>query len=447
MSDPSDDLEQHFSELTDTLAPDSPLRVSLYQHYQDSMGEYVVSPIEKLCALHNLLNTPENIEIFTTLKKRKLLEDINLDILNVIQIKITRQYQLNPIAPPKEKNRRTRKAGLFFAITILCALVAAFDGASIAEGLISSFATFGSGGFSSALLIPLQLIFAGISVALFCGFELSNIAKPLGISMFGVNNLVKNYAKQSLVYAQIFTLTQDALISKSLDRNQLEQLGRNYKLIKQCYKSLDTKVSQVRYAQENPPRWKSRVQSVYKIAAAIFCGLLTGFLAASFLSSALPWILGAGVAGGPIGIAISVGLIALFVIGSALIYANFHGKAASKEFVNKISGTPSNSVKKIAASDGVTKDKIRLLDLQLVQQVDYKELQEKERVRKIVQPEQQLGMQPLAGSKPERKWDKQPPAEPPKLSQNPNRMQLGPNPNIEIKDPVVVSSSSTELSV
>lgn len=300
-----------------------------------------------LCKLHQLLNHPENIKIFNELKQRKLIEEINTSILTVIRDNLAKHYKVEPQEKKDKKKVTTSKWLLFAGATLLGTLFATVDGFSIIQTIVSSISALSN--IPNFILIPAQILFALAGAITFYAIESHTIGHFLGIKALHLGRVFKLYSKQADRYDEIFALMSNILIKENFSKSEFEKYQQTYAQIKQTYANFEGKVAAAKEAQSNPSTFKNAVEIVFTGCATFFCGALGALGAQTFLVSALPWLIGASAAAGPVGLGISIGLITVCFGMGALLY--FMNKKGITKIVNRLWGTPSKSIENVISKD------------------------------------------------------------------------------------------------
>lgn len=352
------DLSSQTLKLQQCLDSNSPLYADISSTILKIWEPSEPNEIIHLTKLYQLLNNTENIATFNQIKKRRLIEEINTSILTLIQENISRAYNVPiPIRASRNNNNSTSwKTGLFFLAASLISIFVAIDGASIVQAILSTFGSVAS--IPNIIIIPAQIFFATIAVFTFCALELNAIGKPLGIRAFDLGRVFKLYTKQSRLFESVFSMMQEAIIHHNLNNEQIDNLNNDFQLLNRCYGNFENKVNEARLAQANPTLLKKIVINSCTGVAAFVCGILGAMMAQSTMTSALPIILGASAAAGPLGIGITAGVMLACFCAAALFYITIERKAVT-EFVNKVWGTPTKSVIKLIEHDRITKNTLR----------------------------------------------------------------------------------------
>jgi hypothetical protein len=328
---------------------------SLHRSLNDALNNFwrhVDHPntFDYLVEIHRVLNIPENVDYLNQIKQRKQLEEINKTVMLLIYDSLMNQYSANMGRPIKREKHQggTFRKGLFITAAILGTIFAAVDGASIVPSLLTSFTTLGS--ISNFVLLPAQLAFAGLAVLIFYGLELGSIGKSLGVRAFDLGRVFKLYGKQSRIFKDSFELIQSALAKNDLSDEQNDALVQSYQRLEELYKNFSHKVELAKNAIDNPSASKKVTEKICAVAAAIVWGTVGAIGAQACVPSLLPLFVGSAVATGPLGVTVTISLMAICFVAAAVVYLGV-GQRPVREFINKIWGTPSKATQRLIKKD------------------------------------------------------------------------------------------------
>lgn len=351
MALPIEDFSTQRDDILKHLNPGSLLYGELNAKFGRFMS-YAGAPhrFQELCELYALINSERCVAYFSRIKKRTLLEELNRTLLTLMRDFISQDYGLRP--PPMPKPEKSRgsffQIGLFLIITLLGTFIAAVDSASIMQSVLSIVTKITH--LSNLILIPIQVAFAVLSVLTFYALELDNVAKAVGIRIFDVSVTFKLYADQGQFIQQSFELIESAMTNPNMTQQEFTALKNKYQRLCSVYDNFQSKVNQAKEARENPSTFKKVTGTIALGFAAIVCGTLGALGAQACLPTFLPLIIGAAAATGPLGLGITLGVMAVCFIAAAALYVCI-GKKQIDKFINRCWGTPARAIEELTEKD------------------------------------------------------------------------------------------------
>lgn len=309
--------------------------------------------IKNLCQLYTFLNDPDKLSFFNSIKKRKEIEEINVSILTLIQLKIAATYKVKiPKVKKDDQQVPFYKRALFISIASLYALFAAVDGASVFQTIIGLFSALSS--IPNFVVIPIQFVFACVAVFTFCALELNAIGKPLGIRTFDLSKVFKLYTKQADLFEDTFGMLRTAAL-KDFSAHGVESLEDTYESFQKTHNIFTIKVADASKAQAKPSPIRTAVNVGTTVLAACIVGILSALMAQGFLSSVLPMFLTAAVLSGPVGLGITITFMAVFFVSAALLYVALE-RSTVTNLVDKLWGTPKKTIDLLKTSQKTIKE-------------------------------------------------------------------------------------------
>lgn len=302
------------------------------------------NPMNELGGLYQILNDPKYNPEFIASKTKKTVEQINIIVLEIIHNQLKNKAT-------KEENKKSNltkrkpRSKLFIAIAILGTILAALSGAAAIQSIFSAFMSVVT--FPAGLIIASQIIFASVAVFAFYVFELNSIGKSLGIRPFDLGIIFKQYSQQSHSFKENFRqLAKQFQYCSNL--NDYEKLNKKFETLDTMYKSFQTKIQEAEKAKQ-PNRLKNIAKNILTAFGAGIFGVLAAMGAQPVLIAFLPYLLGAAIATGPIGLIITAVIMGVCALAGAGLFVFMERKG--ERLINKLWGTPTKTIDKILSRD------------------------------------------------------------------------------------------------
>ncbi len=347
MAFPIEDFSKQRDDILAHLNPDSVLYSELNNKFDNCLSyANTRHQFQQLCELYALINSERCVGYFSRIKKRTLLEELNRTLFTLMRDSISADYRLAPPPMPKpEKSKGTLfQMGLFLMIALLGTFIAAVDSASIMQSVLSIVSKVTH--LSNLILIPIQVAFAVLCVLTFYALELDNVAKAVGIRIFDVSVTFKLYADQAVFLQQSFELVESQMTNPDISREEFDDLKTRYQRLSVVHDTFQSKVNQAKDARDNPSTFKKVTGMITLGLAATVCGTLGALGAQACMPTLLPLIIGTAAATGPLGLGITLGVMAICFVAAAALYATI-GKKQIDKFINRCWGTPARAIEEL----------------------------------------------------------------------------------------------------